>query len=142
MDLRMVDFTQWCIFFVFQSPMDKCRLVFPVVPATLLASFVYMFYLLIAPVPVTHSFISGTIIGYLFYDLTHYYLHHGSPSLTYFKDLKTYHVKHHFKTQNKGKLGQIVRKSCVKILLIMSCTLSFPRSKSCNPELTTLFCSK
>jgi hypothetical protein len=52
--------------------------------------------------------ISGTLVGYIMYDLTHYYLHHGSPTLSnpvgkYFTRMKNYHVRHHFENQLKGK---------------------------------------
>ena len=87
----------------FQSPMDKTRLVFPHVPACILAIIIYALYWLLAPMAVMHAVFAGTILGYLCYDLTHYYLHHGNPSSTYFKDLKTYHVKHHFKSQDQGR---------------------------------------
>lgn len=85
-----------------KSPMDKKRLVFPPLPATVLGVIIYYTYRLIAPPAVTHVLFAGTIVGYLGYDLIHYYLHHGTPFLTYFQDLKTYHVKHHFKDQQRG----------------------------------------
>lgn len=85
-----------------KSPMDKTRLVFPHVPACCLAVIIYFIYSSLAPVAVAHVILAGTILGYICYDLTHYYLHHGNPSLKYFRDLKTYHVKHHFKTQDQG----------------------------------------
>ncbi|XP_045192620.1 fatty acid 2-hydroxylase-like [Mercenaria mercenaria] len=85
-----------------KSPMDRTRLVFPHVPACVLATVIYFLYWTLAPTAVNHVVFAGTIFGYLCYDMTHYYLHHGNPSSSYFKDLKTYHVKHHFKAQDQG----------------------------------------
>ena len=83
--------------------MDKKRLVFPPAPASILAVVLYNLYLLVSPAPVAQVMFAGTIVGYMGYDLIHYYLHHGTPFLHYFQDLKTYHVKHHFKDQQNGK---------------------------------------
>ncbi|KDP34618.1 hypothetical protein JCGZ_11141 [Jatropha curcas] len=44
----------------------------------------------------------GTLLGYVIYDLTHYYLHHGQPSTLLSKSLKKYHLSHHFKVQDVG----------------------------------------
>ncbi|WAR12434.1 FA2H-like protein [Mya arenaria] len=91
-----------------KSPMDKNRLVFPIVPGTGMCFGFYLVYRIFFPALISQVFIAGTILGYLCYDLTHYYLHFGSPSLQYFKNLKTYHVKHHFKTQNMVKNINII----------------------------------
>ena len=45
----------------------------------------------------------GAILGYMCYDLTHYYLHHGTPYFAYFQRLKSYHVKHHFINYKRGQ---------------------------------------
>ncbi|KAK8501125.1 hypothetical protein V6N13_030166 [Hibiscus sabdariffa] len=44
----------------------------------------------------------GALLGYVIYDCTHYYLHHGKPSKGYGQFLRRYHLNHHFKTENKG----------------------------------------
>ncbi|KXJ24216.1 Fatty acid 2-hydroxylase [Exaiptasia diaphana] len=50
-----------------------------------------------------HATFSGGLLGYVFYDCIHYYLHHGSPRPGgYFHNLKKYHVQHHFEDQQKG----------------------------------------
>lgn len=85
-----------------KSPMDEHRLVFPPAPATILAAIIYCLYRLVAPPVVAQVLFAGTIVGYMCYDLIHYYLHHGTPFLAYFQDLKTYHVKHHYKDQQRG----------------------------------------
>ncbi|XP_033625507.1 fatty acid 2-hydroxylase-like [Asterias rubens] len=84
-------------------PFDPGRLVFPPIAS---AVFVIMYYFVltaILPVPVAYTLMGGTLLGYICYDLTHYYLHHGSPGPgTYFQELKTYHVRHHYEIQDKG----------------------------------------
>jgi hypothetical protein len=42
----------------------------------------------------------GVLIGYVWYDLTHYYLHHGKPTTRLGKWLRKYHLVHHFATPN------------------------------------------
>ncbi|ESO86578.1 hypothetical protein LOTGIDRAFT_195020 [Lottia gigantea] len=85
-----------------KAPMDKSKLVFPQLPASFLASQILLIYCLLLPTGTALALFAGTIIGYMFYDLTHYYLHHGTPSLTYYKSLKTYHMKHHFNDHSTG----------------------------------------
>ncbi|KAI1095358.1 inositolphosphorylceramide-B C-26 hydroxylase [Rostrohypoxylon terebratum] len=78
-------------------PMDKYRLVMP--PA--------LFLVLATPFwKLAHTIFywnwhlgtavfCGGIFGYICYDLTHYFLHHQNLPLWY-KDLKKYHLAHHF----------------------------------------------
>ncbi|XP_033755379.1 fatty acid 2-hydroxylase-like [Pecten maximus] len=85
-----------------KTPLDKKRLVFPPVPATILGITLYTIYATVIPHAITLSLAAGTVTGYIIYDLTHYFLHHGRPTLPYFKSLKKYHVKHHFENQQLG----------------------------------------
>lgn len=41
-------------------------------------------------------------IGYLCYDMIHYYIHHGSPTGGYLYHMKRYHYQHHFVSNKKG----------------------------------------
>jgi dihydroceramide fatty acyl 2-hydroxylase len=45
-----------------------------------------------------HSFFAGLVAGYVWYDLTHYYLHHAVPTSETGKWMRKYHLVHHFKT--------------------------------------------
>ncbi|KAK3683902.1 inositolphosphorylceramide-B C-26 hydroxylase [Podospora appendiculata] len=84
-------------------PMDKYRLVMP--PT--------MFFVLAAPFwKLAHSIFywdwsvatavfCGGITGYIGYDLTHYFLHHQNLPLWY-KELKKYHLQHHFLDYENG----------------------------------------
>ncbi|ELU11413.1 hypothetical protein CAPTEDRAFT_171473 [Capitella teleta] len=85
-----------------KAPMDRQRLVFPPLPASVFGVTISLLYLSVFPVAMAQILLAGTAFGYVIYDLIHYYLHHGSPSLRYFQDLKNYHVRHHFVNQQKG----------------------------------------
>ncbi|CAK7209565.1 fatty acid alpha-hydroxylase [Sporothrix curviconia] len=78
-------------------PMDKYRLVMPPTLFVVLAApfwklahtlFFHDWY-------VAATIYCGGIFGYICYDLTHYFLHHQNLPLWY-KDLKKYHLAHHF----------------------------------------------
>ncbi|KFG80595.1 inositolphosphorylceramide-B C-26 hydroxylase [Metarhizium anisopliae] len=78
-------------------PMDKYRLVMPPALFVILASpfwklaHAIFFYNWHAATAVY----CGGIFGYICYDLTHYFLHHTNLPLWY-KQLKKYHLAHHF----------------------------------------------
>lgn len=84
-------------------PMDKYRLVMPpalfVVLATpfwKLAHFLFSYDWHVAT-----AVYCGGIFGYVCYDLTHYFLHHQNLPLWY-KQLKKYHLQHHFLDYENG----------------------------------------
>jgi 4-hydroxysphinganine ceramide fatty acyl 2-hydroxylase len=49
-----------------------------------------------------YAFVGGAFIGYVCYDMIHYYLHHAQVFEIYFKELKRYHVAHHYKNFDSG----------------------------------------
>ncbi|KAL9692084.1 hypothetical protein quinque_015858, partial [Culex quinquefasciatus] len=75
-------------------PFDPYRLVFPPVPAVGLASFFYQPVRLLLPYP--QIMVAGGLIGYLAYDMIHYYIHYGSPNGGHLYHMKRYHYQHHF----------------------------------------------
>jgi sterol desaturase/sphingolipid hydroxylase (fatty acid hydroxylase superfamily) len=78
-------------------PRDKYRLVMPpAVSITLYFVFGAIFYYSIGPV-YSFGFHAGFVVGYMFYDLTHYWIHHFSPRTEYGRELKKNHMLHHFK---------------------------------------------
>ncbi|CAH0673850.1 unnamed protein product [Spodoptera exigua] len=82
-------------------PFDGLRQVFPPIPAFLLAVVIYS----ILQFFFDYSFIklTGGLIGYLTYDMIHYYVHHGSPrDGTYLYAMKRYHSNHHFINHDKA----------------------------------------
>ncbi len=79
------------------DPWDKTRLVFPPVPAAIVAAAVFGLYRAALPLPHALAALSGTIAGYLVYDMTHYFAHHGKPRSRWGKALKAWHLAHHHK---------------------------------------------
>lgn len=82
-------------------PFDGLRQVFPPVPAAVLASILYVPVHFIFSNPLV--MLTGGLIGYLTYDMIHYYVHHGSPTDgTYLYAMKRYHSNHHFINHDKA----------------------------------------
>ncbi|OCK84270.1 Inositolphosphorylceramide-B hydroxylase [Lepidopterella palustris CBS 459.81] len=84
-------------------PMDKYRLVMPPTLFLALATpfwklahiiFAYNWY-------AATAVFSGGIFGYICYDLTHYFLHHRNLPAWY-RELKKYHLAHHFADYQNG----------------------------------------
>ncbi len=77
-------------------PKDKYRLVMPpAVSVTLFFVFLGIFYPLFGATYVW-AWHAGFTLGYVFYDVTHYYLHHYTPTSAYGRRLKKNHMLHHF----------------------------------------------
>lgn len=90
-----------------KNPFDGLRLVFPPVPGMIVAIVLYnvlshSLMLVLGSSFNSRIILSGTMLGYVIYDLTHYYLHYGSPSSRYFYHLKRYHYDHHFVHHDNG----------------------------------------
>ncbi|XP_015596008.1 fatty acid 2-hydroxylase isoform X2 [Cephus cinctus] len=86
-----------------KAPFDAQRLLFPPVPAIAAATILLNLYKLLFPPVMINFVISGTMIGYLCYDLIHYYLHYGAPKAeTYLYVMKRYHNYHHFSHHQEG----------------------------------------
>ncbi|CAB10119.1 Ceramide very long chain fatty acid hydroxylase scs7 [Schizosaccharomyces pombe] len=78
-------------------PADKYRLVMPPALFLIFATPWYHFIQLVLPHYIGVAGFSGAILGYVFYDLTHYFLHHRRMPNAYLTDLKTWHLDHHYK---------------------------------------------
>ncbi|CEO59151.1 Putative Sphingolipid fatty acid hydroxylase [Penicillium brasilianum] len=84
-------------------PMDRYRLVMPPTLFVILAApfwklaHAVFFYNWFAAVQV----FCGGVFGYICYDLTHYFLHHRNLPL-YYKELKKYHLQHHYADFENG----------------------------------------
>lgn len=83
-------------------PEDKYRLVMP--PAASLGLAVVFFGMywaiaqLLAPVLApswVFAFFAGKILGYVNYDMTHYYVHHFRPKSRWMRQIRSHHLKHH-----------------------------------------------
>ncbi|RPA78445.1 inositolphosphorylceramide-B C-26 hydroxylase [Ascobolus immersus RN42] len=83
-------------------PMDRLRLVMPPTLFIALATpFYFLAHACISNWSAATAVFCGAVFGYVCYDLTHYFLHHKNlPG--YYKDLKKYHLQHHFTDFNNG----------------------------------------
>lgn len=82
-------------------PMDKDRLVFPVVPAIIIYLGVYAMISSALPRFMWDATLAGIIGTYMLYDMGHYYLHHAQP-LEVVQYRKKYHMYHHYKDPDNG----------------------------------------
>ena len=79
------------------DPWDRTRLVFPPVGGILIMGAIFGLWTLVLPVASVVAGFVGFVIGYITYDMTHYYTHHGRPKSRWGKFLKTWHLAHHHK---------------------------------------------
>ncbi|XP_030029956.2 fatty acid 2-hydroxylase [Manduca sexta] len=100
-------------------PFDKLRQVFPPIPALVLAVILYSAVSPFLNYP--RIKLTGALIGYLAYDMVHYYVHHGSPADgSYLYAMKRYHSNHHFVNHDKAygittKVWDYIFRTFVKI---------------------------
>ena len=86
-------------------PRDRLRLVMPtMVSIGLFWVFLGTWLLLFGRY--AYTFHAGFAIGYMFYDLSHYYMHHGKPRWNWLKELRKHHMVHHSpKEDHETKFG-------------------------------------
>ncbi|MBK6447070.1 MAG: sterol desaturase family protein [Bacteroidetes bacterium] len=83
-------------------PSDSKRLVMvPTVSIPLSALFYLLFKVMLGPLNVA-PFVIGFLIGYLFYDMTHYAIHHFNIKSKFWLEMKHHHMLHHYKDMNHG----------------------------------------
>lgn len=83
---------------------------FPPLPAGMIMFLIFVIAAQVIPLAELRAIFAGGTLGYIFYEMTHYYLHHGSPPPgSYLANLKSYHVAHHYINPNRGKHAMIHR---------------------------------
>jgi dihydroceramide fatty acyl 2-hydroxylase len=83
-------------------PNDPLRLVMPPsVSVPLATGFVLLFIWVLGTAAGT-VFAAGFLLGYLVYDMTHYYLHHFKPKTRFGRVLRELHMRHHFQDDTRG----------------------------------------
>ncbi|MBA4405782.1 fatty acid hydroxylase [bacterium] len=83
-------------------PKDSKRLVMPPsVSLPLAALFFFPFKALLGNVYIL-PFFAGFLIGYLFYDIIHYAIHHFNMHSSFGLLIKNHHSKHHYQNPNLG----------------------------------------
>jgi sterol desaturase/sphingolipid hydroxylase (fatty acid hydroxylase superfamily) len=83
-------------------PSDSKRLVMPPSVSIPLAVIFYFIFLAIFGQVVMLPFFAGFILGYLFYDITHYAIHHFNMHNKFWLAIKNHHMLHHFQDEYKG----------------------------------------
>jgi len=88
-------------------PRDSKRLVMvPAISLPLAVLFYFMFKALLTwafgDAYLVYPFFVGFVIGYLFYDMTHYALHHVNFKSKFWIDLKQHHMIHHYSDPENG----------------------------------------
>lgn len=78
------------------TPMDFDRLVFPPAPALILAVPFWYGSPRVLGTAVGYPWLFGFAIGYLVYDMTHFWIHHAVPRNIFLKRQKRRHVHHHY----------------------------------------------
>ncbi|MCX7875345.1 MAG: sterol desaturase family protein [Melioribacteraceae bacterium] len=83
-------------------PKDSKRLVMPPAVSLPLATLFFIFYLKILGNVIVAPFFAGFLTGYLFYDITHYAIHHFNFRNKLLLALKNHHAKHHYQNPELG----------------------------------------
>lgn len=83
-------------------PNDAQRLVMPPSASIPLATAFYFLFRWLLPLNMLDGFFAGFILGYLFYDITHYMLHHAQFKNGVWKKIKHHHMLHHYDDSTRG----------------------------------------
>jgi 4-hydroxysphinganine ceramide fatty acyl 2-hydroxylase len=84
-------------------PQDRLRLVFPpILGLPIMKAVIISPIRSVLPPYYSYPFLIGITIGYILYDMVHYFVHHSDPKDGYMKMIKAYHLQHHYKN---GTLG-------------------------------------
>jgi sterol desaturase/sphingolipid hydroxylase (fatty acid hydroxylase superfamily) len=83
-------------------PSDSKRLVMPPSVSIPLAVIFYFIFRLIFGQELMMPFFAGFILGYLFYDLTHYAIHHFNMHSKFWLSIKNHHMLHHYQDEYNG----------------------------------------
>ena len=83
-------------------PNDSKRLVMPPSVSLPLAVLFFLLFKAILGAELVAPFFVGFLVGYLFYDMTHYAVHHFRIRNRFWLALKKHHMKHHFQDATKG----------------------------------------
>lgn len=83
-------------------PNDANRLVMaPAISIPLAFFYYYLFQLALSEVYVAPFFV-GFVIGYLFYDMSHYAIHHATFKSGIWAKIKMHHMVHHYRDDENG----------------------------------------
>ena len=83
-------------------PNDPLRLVMPALLSGPIMLIAYAVVRILFGLPLGYPVLMGFIIGYLSYDMVHYYVHHGEPKTRLGLTLRRLHMLHHFRDPTRG----------------------------------------
>lgn len=83
-------------------PNDSRRLVMPPTVSMPLALLFFILFSYILGIVLVFPFFAGFLLGYLFYDITHYAIHHFNMHSKFWIAIKNHHMKHHYQDSSKG----------------------------------------
>jgi dihydroceramide fatty acyl 2-hydroxylase len=83
-------------------PNDPLRLVMPPSVSVPLAAGFFGLFVLTMGSAKGSVFAAGFFLGYLVYDMAHYYLHHFTPKTRFGKVMRELHMRHHFQDDTRG----------------------------------------
>jgi len=83
-------------------PNDPLRLVMPPSASLPLAALFALLFQGLFPFAAACGISAGFFAGYLFYDMTHYYVHHAKPRGPLGSKLRELHMRHHFQDDTTG----------------------------------------
>jgi len=83
-------------------PNDPLRLVMPPAVSVPLGALVFGVIYLIFGAQYAPGLGAGFFVGYLVYDMTHYYVHHFRPRGRLGRALRERHMRHHFQDETRG----------------------------------------
>ncbi|MDB5109573.1 MAG: Fatty acid hydroxylase superfamily protein [Mucilaginibacter sp.] len=83
-------------------PSDAKRLVLPPSISIPLAAVFYFLFNAILPANYIYGFFPAFLLGYLFYDESHYAIHHFNFKGKIWKKIKQHHMLHHYADPGKG----------------------------------------
>ncbi|WP_265788858.1 sterol desaturase family protein [Pedobacter sp. MC2016-15] len=83
-------------------PSDRMRLVMPPSLSIPLALLFFFLFKWLIPDVYLWMFFATFLVGYLFYDIGHYAMHHFNFKSGFFKRIKQHHMLHHYQDPDKG----------------------------------------
>jgi dihydroceramide fatty acyl 2-hydroxylase len=83
-------------------PNDPLRLVMPILLSGPIMLIAYGVVLALFGFPLGYSVLAGFVLGYLAYDMVHFYTHHAEPKSRIGLTLRRLHLLHHFRDHDRG----------------------------------------
>lgn len=83
-------------------PSDSRRLVMPPSVSIPLATLFFFLFQYLLGNTLVNPFFVGFLSGYLFYDMTHYAVHHFNMHNKFWLAIKNHHMRHHYLNPGKG----------------------------------------